>query len=124
MALLSAFLRSWSTTNKDSSHSKGVMFFCPGCQHAHSVGIEGSGPIWTWNGDVEKPIFASSIRTYWPAHMRNGVLVPERTLCHSFVGHNGAQPGEIFFLDDCTEHSLRGAHPLPPWPSNYGGGEN
>jgi hypothetical protein len=41
------------------------------------------------------------------------------SVCHTFVGCNGAQPGEVIFLGDCT-HSLAGKTlPFPDLPSGY-----
>jgi hypothetical protein len=42
-------------------------------------------------------------------------------VCHSFIGINGAKPGEIIFLSDCT-HALAGqVRPLPELPTeNHG----
>lgn len=51
------------------------------------------GPLWTWNGDTDKPTLHPSILT------RGG----ERDArCHSFV-----QDGKVKFLRDC-EHELAG----------------
>ena len=36
-------------------------------------------------------------------------------VCHSFVGCNGAQPGEIIFLPDSTHHLAGQVRPLPEW---------
>lgn len=45
---------------------------------------------------------------------------PKCQRCHTFVGCNGAQPGEITFLGDCT-HALAGKTlpmaDLPPFMS-------
>ena len=41
-----------------------------------------------------------------------------RHVCHTFVGCNGAQPGEIIFLGDCT-HELAGkVMPLAEMPQH------
>lgn len=98
----------------------GLTFWCQGCREAHTIWVgKGGGPRWTWNGDVEKPVFGPSVRVSGLRTMRdqfgnwngrylrgeNGEPLPK--LCHTFVGCNGAQPGEIFFLSDCT-HELAG----------------
>lgn len=36
---------------------KTVMFWCPGCNRAHSIKIG----VWQFNGDVEKPTFSPSV---------------------------------------------------------------
>lgn len=99
----------------------GITFWCHGCQGAHTVMTSEGG--WRFNGDYDNPVLHPSIRTFVPAKVdeeTGQVLVPERTLCHSFVGSNGAEPGEIIFLGDSSNHNLRGAHPLQPWPSYHG----
>ncbi|MCL4695464.1 MAG: hypothetical protein KJ023_00155 [Burkholderiaceae bacterium] len=50
-------------------------------------------------------------------YVRDAVGNPLRSVCHSFVGCNGAQPGQIVFLSDCT-HALAGqVRELAPFPS-------
>jgi len=51
-------------------------------------------PHWSFNGDFDAPVFGPSVLTKWG-----------NRVCHSFVGCNGAVPGQIVFLSDCT-HSL------------------
>lgn len=80
-------------------------FECPGCECAHSFRIEGPAPVWTWNGDLDRPTFAPSLvvesgptdPSAWPPDH-----VPASTRCHSFV-----RDGQIQFLGDCT-HALAG----------------
>lgn len=108
----------------------GLTFWCHGCNEAHTVWHgEGPGPRWTWNGDVDKPVFGPSVLvtgTEWltddeHARLMRGEHVeatPKR--CHTFVGCNGAAPGQIIFLGDCT-HALAGQvtdlAPLPDYLS-------
>lgn len=116
----------------------GLTFWCQGCREAHTVWVgEGPGPRWTWNGDVDKPVFGPSVLVtghwYTPkgeadeqAWQAAGGPKPRPkfetadTRCHTFVGCNGAQPGEIVFLGDCT-HELAGKTlplaELPPYMS-------
>lgn len=87
-------------------------FHCPGCGYAHTlrvVDVPGqSDDQWQWNGDVDEPVFTPSVMH----HPGKGKT------CHSFVGCNGAQPGEIVFLSDST-HALAGkVVPLPEWPDD------
>lgn len=83
----------------------GLSFHCPGCDLPHTVTTTGPG-AWSWNGDREQPVLSPSVLVQGGPH-----------LCHSFVGCNGAQPGEIVFLSDCT-HALAGqVRPLPEWAS-------
>ena len=116
MGALSSKLRSITAKNGD----RAVVFFCPGCDQAHVVWYK--GPVaWDWNGDVEKPTFSPSYRTYHPAHKKeDGTIdVPEKTICHIFVRN-----GIIDFLGDCA-HKLAGQQiPIPDWPyspGQYGG---
>ena len=74
---------------------KHVEFFCPGCKCQHAfriVGSKGVGPIWEWNGDLDKATFSPSLL------YRGG---PTQTTCHSFV-----RDGKIQFLGDCS-HDLK-----------------
>ena len=88
-------------------HEDGLVSFrCPGCGWPHTIRIAPDDcfpgrPLWTWNGDDEKPTFHPSIR------VTGGEL---QGVCHSFVKN-----GEIQFLNDC-KHSLAGKTiPLPDW---------
>jgi len=113
-----------------------LLFRCPGCKAVHgpSVGT-GPGPRWTWNGSFDKPTFGPSLLVRWRMFsaeaqaetaafkMQHGRLptdqevVPrwEEKVCHSFIGCNGAQPGQIIFLGDCT-HALAGqVVDIPPF---------
>lgn len=84
-----------------------VLFYCPGCEKAHQIHIEGD-KAWGFNGDFDKPTFTPSYLTWndpnpkaQPEHdptgkYRNGFR------CHSFI-----TDGNIQFLDDCT-HKLAG----------------
>lgn len=99
-----------------------LMFWCPGCDGAHQVGVgEGPGPRWQYNGDPEAPTFRPSVLVRgetWhppvtPENMDQWEREPWRqtkltTVCHSFVAE-----GRIQFLGDCT-HDLAGLTvPLP-----------
>ena len=110
----------------------GLTFWCQGCKKAHTVWVgDGPGPQWGWNGDVDKPAFTPSVLVTVTqcltdeqhAAWRRGepLADPVPTRCHTFVGCNGAQPGEIVFLSDCT-HALAGQTlplaPLPPFMSS------
>ena len=110
-------IRKW---RDPASGVEGISFWCHGCQGAHSITTSEGG--WRFNGDFDKPVIHPSIRTYVPAKIDKvtGAPIPERTMCHSFVGSNGAEPGQIIFLGDSTEHNLRGVHDLQKWPEYYG----
>ena len=70
-------------------------FYCPGCEHSHSVFISPhvGGVHWTFNGDFDSPTFSPSL-------LVDGSR-PERR-CHSFI-----ENGHIRYLDDC-HHGLKG----------------
>lgn len=81
-------------------------FVCPGCGENHAPVIEASsGPVWGFNGDVNRPTFTPSLRVRWPANPEAVEEFKEwRTdrVCHSFI-----TDGRIQFLSDCT-HALAG----------------
>ena len=103
----------------------GLKIMCPGCRYAGPNGSDGGPqphilPVnwlppgetemsphiswkdrWSFNGDFEKPVFGPSLNTWWGGE---GTGIPLHR-CHSFIGCNGAQPGQITFLGDCT-HAL------------------
>ncbi|MGY2892740.1 DUF6527 family protein [Deinococcus sp. UYEF24] len=88
---------------------EGISIRCEGCGGWHSVTTKGPDP-WAWNGDTEKPILSPSLLTI-------GGNAEGETRCHTFIGCNGAQPGEVIFLSDCT-HALAGqVRPLLDWNS-------
>lgn len=99
-----------------------VAFWCPGCDEAHAVAVDGSRG-WRWNGDADKPTITPSVLVrsghYVPGHggqcwCKHDAEHPDDPsgctcgVCHSFV-----TDGEIRFLGDCT-HALAGKTvPLP-----------
>lgn len=99
MAALGTKLRSLEGGN--------IMFWCPGCDLAHSIrhGVP-DRPCWEWNGDVERPTFSPSLLVRF---------VHGSGVCHSFV-----RDGRIEFLTDST-HALAGqAVDMPDWPHQDG----
>lgn len=79
-----------------------LMFFCPGCRCSHAVNVklknQAQGPLWSWNGSLEKPTLSPSILVTYGRDPR-----PDRPqTCHSFVSE-----GRIQFLTDC-QHALAG----------------
>lgn len=130
MSRLSSKLRRWVDP---ATGREGLTYWCQGCQSAHSICTKGAG-AWGWNGDVERPVFTPSVLStqghyvsWWKPE--NGCACdyerehPEEDhtgmrcgRCHTFVGCNGAQPGEVIFLADCT-HALAGTvQPFPDLP--------
>jgi hypothetical protein len=82
------------TGREPGSVSSQWLFWCPGCQCNHSFKV----PLWTFNGDAEKPTVSPSILVNGDPAYHN----PTAKRCHSFV-----TDGTIKFLDDC-DHELRG----------------
>lgn len=130
MKQLSSKLRPWLDS---ATGDEGLTYWCQGCDSIHSIKTKGAG-AWGWNGDAERPVFTPSVlltstrftekgnaelEAWREAGMppRNGEKFDsEPYRCHSFVGYNGAQPGEVIFLGDCT-HALAGqVLPLPDFP--------
>ncbi len=102
---------------------KRFLHWCPGCAEVHSIRIEcaGPGPVWSFNGDLERPTFSPSIRIS-EGHDDEGNRLPQgqwRTLCHYFI-----RDGRIEFCSD-SPHPLAGQTvDLPDWPyapGTYGG---
>lgn len=131
MGLLSRKLRSWATSDGLRS---GVSYWCQGCKQTHAITLKAppGESMWSWNGDVIKPVFSPSVvvrtghhASFWKQgddcwckyneeHPNDADVVC--TICHTFVGCNGAQPGEVIFLSDST-HELKGTvQPFPDLP--------
>lgn len=111
----------------NSEHQRSVGLVCPGCNETHYIAVwrDHPGPTWQWNGDGDLPVFTPSllVRTSRYKDLGDGDAEYDRVhaqgfdamvthpvfgvRCHSFIGFNGAQPGYIQFLDDCT-HDLKG----------------
>lgn len=85
------------------------VFDCPACGIGHSFRVEGNGPKWSFNGNVDRPTFEPSLLVKW---RKNGTL---DQVCHSFV-----RDGQMQFLSDCT-HELAGRTitlPETDWGNN------
>lgn len=94
--LLSTFLR-------DGGNGY-LMHWCPGCKSLHlfKVGI-GEPPVWTFNGNVEKPSFSPSML------INQGV---SGHTCHYYL-----TDGVLQFCGDCDAHGLANQRvPLPQLP--------
>lgn len=96
-----------------------LTWWCPGCGRAHQVAVfQGSGPLWGWNGDAERPTFTPSVLVTYNGpdagqDRGDGITAPP-AVCHSFV-----MDGQMQFLGDCT-HALAGQTvQIPDFP---GGG--
>lgn len=81
---------------------------CPGCGQGHYLTTaeansnidDRQGPIWDFNGNLDKPTFSPSILSQWPWHNEDGSVTNH--ICHSYI-----KDGRIQFLSDCT-HSMAG----------------
>lgn len=131
MSLLSSKLRKWSNPENGD---EGLSYYCQGCKSNHTIKTKGNG-AWGWNGDVDKPVFTPSVLSTSGHYVSGQPQPPDCFICnehaahpeedhggykcrrcHTFVGCNGAQPGEVIFLGDCT-HELAGqVLPLPDLP--------
>ena len=89
-------------------HKLNWTFYCPGCKHHHGVSTTPPSPVWSWNGDVDKPTFSPSIRVHRGpkcdpvTHLR--IPGEPDQVCHFFI-----KDGVFQFLDDCT-HELAGKY--------------
>lgn len=96
---------------------KQIMHWCPGCDEPHGIRIASpdGGPIWTFNGDYDRPTFGPSVLCF-TTDPETGA---RETLCHYFL-----IDGKIQFCGD-SPHKLSGQTvDLPDWPyapGNYGG---
>lgn len=92
----------------------GYMFFCPGCQSPHVVGVPG----WSFDGNLDRPTFSPSIKVTYngrdadQSQSDGSRVIP--SICHSFVCG-----GRIEFCTDST-HAMSGqSADLPPLPAAY-----
>jgi hypothetical protein len=79
-------------TRQDEPGEKRALFYCPGCQTLHQYRIAGKrGPVWEFNGDLQKPTFSPSLK-----------MERDGKTCHLFL-----KDGKIEYCHDCS-HSLAG----------------
>ncbi len=97
----------------DKTKELGYSFWCAGCEGHHMFHTQphkggryrngkweaADGPVWKFNGDLEKPTFSPSLLVY-EGRYEDGTIGHPR--CHSFV-----RDGQIQFLGDCG-HKLAG----------------
>lgn len=109
----------------EGEETTGWMIFCPACQSGHLFntkpvnpnGVGGHKPVWTFNGDPEKPTFRASmlVKCNAPDHPHYQPKA-KSSVCHSFV-----TDGKIRFLPDST-HPLAGKEvELPDFDDMKGG---
>lgn len=90
-----------TTPLDDGSGYAGELVECPACSYGHffrTVPGKHGEPVWTFNGDREKPTFSPSMLVNARTHVTNPLAI----LCHSFV-----REGRIAFLSDCS-HAMAG----------------
>jgi hypothetical protein len=97
--------RASRVVNGDGSEC-GYSIHCPGCARRHILFTQpwknsagSNGPVWTFNGNVEKPTFGPSLVVH-EAKWDDGSIAHHR--CHSFI-----RDGRIQYLSDCG-HALAG----------------
>lgn len=103
-------------TRRATDGNTRLFLWCPGCfrenkdapGQLHQIIVDGGPPLWSWDGNLEKPTVSPSllVKYSWgPEH--------EERVCHSFIVN-----GQWQFLGDCT-HSLAGKTvdlpELPDW---------
>lgn len=94
-------------TELDGGYHHELGFMCPGCNCRHFINDSltkiPNVPIWTFNGDFNKPTIRASVLTRsYRKNETNGKYDIEIDRCHSFI-----TDGMIQFLSDC-QHSLAG----------------
>lgn len=94
---------------------KRILHWCPACEGPHAIRIEGGPPVWTFDGNYDKPTFSPSILLFHTETADDNdkpLPAPVRvTLCHYFI-----KAGQIVFCSDCP-HKLSGQTvDLPDWP--------
>lgn len=132
-----------ANSRKLRSLSEGkIAFWCLGCDMPHPIqvrpAINPSRPSWEWNGESDTPVLSPSVLVrydtlsegqrhraaeFYKKHGRHPsrAEVPSDVfnICHSFVGCNGARPGEIIYLSDTTHEYSGRVIPLPDFPEAW-----
>lgn len=102
---------------------RSVMTYCPACEQAHPFIVElypgadlrsdGSPqPVWSWNGDLERPTFSPSMLCYSSVHICKGEHPPK--VCED--PDNCGQKGHMILSDnykDLPESEWVRGHPTP-----------
>lgn len=94
---------------------KRLLHWCPGCNEPHTIRIEGGPPVWTFDGNYDKPTFGPSVRVfvthYFDDEDKRLPAPVQETLCHYFI-----KAGRIEYCGD-SPHKLSGQTvDLPDWP--------
>lgn len=105
--------------------------YCPGCQSGHEISVEvknHSGAQWTFNGNVERPVFSPSINMRWGSYA-DPKCEHKGGVCHCFIrdgraddqGRCGADMTGKTVIDFCGDstHALAGkVAELPDLPAH------
>lgn len=117
----------------------GIQILCKGCTYmdgspmTHTLpvnwlpeGEDAASPYvknydkWSFNGDLENPVFGPSLKMSWGGTTHKKADSTDHTVplhvCHSFIGCNGAEPGYIIYLGDCTHTLKNQVVKLPDFP--------
>lgn len=99
---------------KYPDHSEWI-FWCPACKCCHSIPVGGGpGPRWSFNGKIDQPTFAPSLRLTCPTPEEHAAKQQGRTVCHLNVTE-----GRIVYHGD-NPHELNGKTvPMENIPENY-----
>lgn len=92
-----------------------LLFWCPGCEEAHSFRVAGpeGRPRWTWDGNLESPTCDPSLRVYtYDKQSGRGDI----TKCHLNL-----TAGKLVYHGD-SPHALKGQTvDLPDLPADWSG---
>ena len=88
----------------------GYAFRCPGCEHTHvfwtAPPLAGSTkPTWTFDGNMEAPTFAPSLKNEAPNHSD-----PRQRCCHLNL-----TAGRVHYANDCTHPLVNTIVDLPEY---------
>jgi len=107
--------KKWVFQNEEEG---GYHFYCPGCEGPHTIATSGNVKWSVTNADT-LPIVSPSIKVTYPANPdapEDFIEWRTERICHSYIGCNGAKPGQIIFLNDCTHHLAGKVVDLPEYP--------
>lgn len=90
-----------------------LYYHCPGCKGCHAIPVligKKEDKHWEWNGDLEKPTVAPSVKHFYPdSHYQ-----AHPGLAH-FCCHYHIRNGNIEYCSDCSHDHNGKTVPLPPF---------
>lgn len=105
-------LNSIEARKEDGTTYKVWVFWCPGCNEAHSFSVGNpTGPSWTFDGNLESPTFSPSLLYNRPENAQPG-------RCHLFI-----RDGRIEYCGDCAHGMAGWTIPMVHLPGWWGTGE-